>query len=726
KNASALTDIDELLSNICGISLIAPILYGVMFLLTAIALPATFTALPLSDLRGPTAWILGTAVLLGGTLSAISYYALSQRQLGQPIGRTLLRLPVLMALGVGMSALNTRAALGALLGIQSPFIRTPKFGGQSKATSVSAESDPASRRFRYGLPQGVTELVVAGALFACLFLSLRSAFALVGSPFLLLFAIGFLWVGVARFVDSGQQAAVVKSKVPKSRLTGSAAVAFASAGLVLCIAAFLHANKSTEVTSRAAGFNLIYAGWSPRGAVVGAIERRQGDLRLDVDLNSKTDALEEGEISIDLTGPLASLGRSLSKAEKLEFDIRYPHHFTGELQAFVSDSNGKNQYGSIAFVERRDALRQRRVSIAPSMFTPAMGHTDPGFSTDRAIQRIGLKVSAQSDRVRGQGYRPFRGELSVSSIRVVRRAESEMPQVLPVAQDRIHKRQTASKEKFISSSGVDRPWPLGYAFSAPLSPEQIKVLEETYSEQGRHGFGFSRVYIGDYRTGLRFDELGQVSGIESHFLDYLDRHAEIANHHGVTVMFSLVDNTMLDGKGHDYPQFIANPADSNRFIQRVLRPIVERLSDRKVVWDLFNEPENATAVNLAEIQDFVDRSISELRAADQDAVLTIVSRNANDLIYWRGRGLDILSHNIFDERGIKSALNSEMAEQLDSPVWVAEMDPALATRETLESLRQAGYRGVGLWGWGTNDKYNWEREELSTISTPLASFNTKQ
>ncbi len=50
--------------------LTAPILYAVMFLLTALAVPATFVAVPLSDLRGASAWALGTAVLLGGTVAA--------------------------------------------------------------------------------------------------------------------------------------------------------------------------------------------------------------------------------------------------------------------------------------------------------------------------------------------------------------------------------------------------------------------------------------------------------------------------------------------------------------------------------------------------------------------------------------------------------------------------------------------------------------------------------
>ena len=43
--------------------------------------------------------------------------------------RTFLFVPFLMATGIGLTLTNTRAVLEALLGIQSPFQRTAKYGG---------------------------------------------------------------------------------------------------------------------------------------------------------------------------------------------------------------------------------------------------------------------------------------------------------------------------------------------------------------------------------------------------------------------------------------------------------------------------------------------------------------------------------------------------------------------------------------------------------------------
>ena len=51
---------------------------------------------------------------------------------------------------------------------------------------------------------------------------------------------------------------------------------------------------------------------------------------------------------------------------------------------------------------------------------------------------------------------------------------------------------------------------------------------------------------------------------------------------------------------------------------------------------------------------------------------------------------------------------------------VAEMAPELASPKNLDALREAGYAGVGIWGWGTQDKYEWASGDLERIVSPLA------
>ena len=704
--------------------LTAPILYLVMFALTALAVPATFMTLPLSQLRGAPAWTLGTAVLLGGSVAAAVFVMTAQRATGQKLWPTLVRLPVLMALGVGMSAVNTRAVLGALLGVRSPFVRTPKFGGRS-----NSELDPDARPGFHGPPVGSVELIVSGGLFACLLLGLSKDFALIGTPFLLLFAVGFLWVGGARFVESGRRSKV-SIAVPYRALRWSTATAVVALTIGIVLGTDFGWSRSweTALANRVAGFELTRSDWNVRGSSIARTEYRLGGLTLDIDLDpeseSESESSEEGEIFIDLTGALAPIGASLPNSGELIFEIAYPRNFSGELQAFVTDTEGKSQYGSMAFVERHDALRHVQVGIAPGPLTPAMGYTDSDFDAQRSIRRVGLKVSAQSDRVRGRRYQPFRGNLTVTDVRVVSRGSSTVPEIRTVPADSILRLQPTPREDFLASSGLDRPWPLGYAFSGPLSAAQRTTLDQTYAALRRNGLGFTRVYIGDYRTGLVFDAQGGVLGVEPQFIDYLDDLAEIANSHGVTVMFSLMDNTILDGKGVEFPRFIVDRQESDRFVARVLAPFVEKLAERQVVWDLFNEPENVTGTEFSEVQRFVDRALHILRKSDTDATFTVVSRSAGDLIYWRGRGLDVLSHNVFDQRGLASAMNLSETTELDAPVWIAEMDPKLASVKSLEALRRAGYRGVGLWGWETGDMYDWNEEELKQVVSPLVSIET--
>jgi sugar phosphate isomerase/epimerase len=269
----------------------------------------------------------------------------------------------------------------------------------------------------------------------------------------------------------------------------------------------------------------------------------------------------------------------------------------------------------------------------------------------------------------------------------------------------------------LAGSGVDRPWPIGYAFSGPVTAAHKQELERTYSALARQGCRFTRVYVGDYRTGLVFDRSGKVRGVEPEFLDYLDQLAEIANRHGVTVMFSLTDNAMVNGRRAESLALLREGEASEAFVNNGLVEFVKKLKARQVIWDIFNEPENVTAVPLREIQRYVDRVLAAGRRADSHARFTVVSRSRPEIVYWQGRGLDLYSHNIFTERSLEEALAG--APGLSAPIMVAEMAPELTTPKSLNALREAGYAGVGIWGWGTRDKYAWQEADLERIMRPL-------
>ena len=71
------------------------------------------------------------------TLSVLSFYIVSQREQGKSWWQSVKTLPLVMALGVGLSVNNARAVVEALMGYETAFIRTPKHGVERKGESVA-------------------------------------------------------------------------------------------------------------------------------------------------------------------------------------------------------------------------------------------------------------------------------------------------------------------------------------------------------------------------------------------------------------------------------------------------------------------------------------------------------------------------------------------------------------------------------------------------------------
>ncbi len=100
--------------------------YLCMALLTLILYPAILARF---HLGWPRAWIMlsDVAVFVTATLSVSAFYLRSQHVSSERAWRTLLLLPLLMSIGIGISINNAKGVLEALLGFNSPFERTPKY-----------------------------------------------------------------------------------------------------------------------------------------------------------------------------------------------------------------------------------------------------------------------------------------------------------------------------------------------------------------------------------------------------------------------------------------------------------------------------------------------------------------------------------------------------------------------------------------------------------------------
>jgi len=175
--------------------LTSPLPYVAIFMLALLVIPAFFTMLPLYFVSWKVILGLGLTCLALGTFAAGSYFIVAGVATGRSAWRLALAVPALMAVGIGMSAISTRAVLEAVFGRDSAFIRTPKYAGHR-----TSAIDPASRHHRW-LPRGSIEVLMGAAMTIGLALALWRPFTLVGVPFLALFAAGFLIVGVPRLRD---------------------------------------------------------------------------------------------------------------------------------------------------------------------------------------------------------------------------------------------------------------------------------------------------------------------------------------------------------------------------------------------------------------------------------------------------------------------------------------------------------------------------------------------
>lgn len=176
--------------------LTSPIVYVCVVALSVLFFPAFFVKITPVESGTWTAVLFGCTLFGLATASAGTFYVASQRAQGLGMLSTLVQLPVLLAVGIGISLNNARAVIEAVLGIKSPFVRTPKFAG-----AASSSLDPGARRGRRRrlVPPGSVEISLGLLMVACVALAATSPRALVSIPFLLLFAFGYLSIGIGSF-----------------------------------------------------------------------------------------------------------------------------------------------------------------------------------------------------------------------------------------------------------------------------------------------------------------------------------------------------------------------------------------------------------------------------------------------------------------------------------------------------------------------------------------------
>ena len=168
--------------------LTANLSYPLMIVLSVLLLPAMI-------IRFYQGWFqmlyIDLPLFMASTFSISSFYLVSQKELfPKSWFRSLLYLPLLMALGIGLTITNTRAVLEALIGKQTSFVRTPKYRVETKKDKVGA----TKYRKRLGWVPWIE--IAIGCYFALTVYYAIDNENYFTVPFLLLFVIGYWCTGL--------------------------------------------------------------------------------------------------------------------------------------------------------------------------------------------------------------------------------------------------------------------------------------------------------------------------------------------------------------------------------------------------------------------------------------------------------------------------------------------------------------------------------------------------
>jgi cellulose synthase/poly-beta-1,6-N-acetylglucosamine synthase-like glycosyltransferase len=172
---------------------LCPAAYAAVVLFTLLCFPAVLLNLRWTADGSVVGLLLGLLLLTLGTLSAATFYVTSQKALGRSGWAALLQVPMLMALAIGIAINNAVAVVEALLRHESAFIRTPKYAASSHDGEQPApriQAIPSLKKWGLVAEIGVGLLMIEAAR-----QSMNHTTTLVSLPFLLLFAVGYLYVG---------------------------------------------------------------------------------------------------------------------------------------------------------------------------------------------------------------------------------------------------------------------------------------------------------------------------------------------------------------------------------------------------------------------------------------------------------------------------------------------------------------------------------------------------
>ena len=170
--------------------------YPLMLVVSALMLPVMIVRFYM----GPFQMVfLDLPLIVASFWSISAFYLVAQRELYPKTWKSsILLLPMLIAVGVGLTVINTRAVLEGLFGIQTAFARTAKFGIGERAVNLEA------KRYRGGSGWLPYAEIAVGIYFVAMIVFAIQTYNYFAIPFLALFVYGYWWAGFATLYQEHQ------------------------------------------------------------------------------------------------------------------------------------------------------------------------------------------------------------------------------------------------------------------------------------------------------------------------------------------------------------------------------------------------------------------------------------------------------------------------------------------------------------------------------------------
>jgi cellulose synthase/poly-beta-1,6-N-acetylglucosamine synthase-like glycosyltransferase len=151
--------------------------------------------------------IIDAPLFFAATASVANFYMVCQRELHADWVTRLKYLPFLMSIGIGLTVNNTRAVFEALFNQQSEFARTPKYRIEGRA------DEWIGKKYRQSFViQPMIEIGLGLYFTATVFYALGNGlYATV--PFLVLFQLGFLYMGLLSIIQQFADESVILKPV---------------------------------------------------------------------------------------------------------------------------------------------------------------------------------------------------------------------------------------------------------------------------------------------------------------------------------------------------------------------------------------------------------------------------------------------------------------------------------------------------------------------------------